>query len=91
MYGGRVLFGRLMDLGQLRHGGDILNAVRAVMRRGRRSLRLRSVAHHRTQDRVAIDARIRAHNAHGQREEFMASLASLPIGHGLVLVAGSTP
>jgi hypothetical protein len=38
---------------------------------------LRTIA---PQDRAAIDAWIQAHDAHGQREEFMASLASLPIG-----------
>jgi Helicase HerA, central domain/Helicase HerA-like C-terminal len=38
---------------------------------------LRTIA---PQDREAIDAWIQAHDAHGQRAEFMASLASLPIG-----------
>jgi hypothetical protein len=38
---------------------------------------LRTIA---PQDRAAIDAWIQAHDAHGQREQFMASLASLPIG-----------
>ena len=38
---------------------------------------LRSIA---PQDREAMDAWIQAHDAHGQRVEFMESLASLPIG-----------
>ena len=38
---------------------------------------LRTIA---PQDREAIDAWIQAHDAHGQRAEFLASLASLPIG-----------
>lgn len=38
---------------------------------------LRTIA---PQDRAAIEAWIQAHDAHGQRDEFMASLASLPIG-----------
>jgi hypothetical protein len=38
---------------------------------------LRTIA---PQDREAIDAWIQAHDAHGQRGEFMTSLASLPIG-----------
>jgi len=38
---------------------------------------LRTIA---PQDREAMDAWIQAHDAHGQRMEFMESLASLPIG-----------
>jgi hypothetical protein len=86
LHGQERLLGAIQDLvrrGRARGIGVTLVTQRAavlskdVLTQAEVLVALRTIS---PQDRAAIDAWIQAHDAHGQREEFMASLASLPIG-----------
>jgi hypothetical protein len=86
MHGQERMLGAIQDLvrrGRARGIGVTLVTQRAavlskdVLTQVEVLVALRTIA---PQDRDAIDAWIQAHDAHGQRGEFMASLASLPIG-----------
>jgi helicase HerA-like protein len=86
MHGQERMLGAVQDLvrrGRARGLGVTLVTQRAavlskdVLTQAEVLVALRTIA---PQDREAIDAWIQAHDAHGQRAEFMASLASLPIG-----------